>query len=102
MFTTRTKVLMVAGVLLLLYLRKKNKQKEEAKVEDKLKENELSKADSIDIIRFKLEDYLTYEFGNFMDTDRIQDVVMHITSDLDNYNIPELPEIVDYNEEEEQ
>lgn len=96
----RAKVLIVAGILLLLYLRKKNKQKEEKKTEEILKENELSKADAIDIIRYKMEEYLSYEFANFMEHERIQEVVMAITSDLENYQIPEIPEIVDYKDEE--
>ncbi len=98
----RTKVLIVAGVLLLLYLRKKDKQKEEKKIEEKLKVNEMSKADAIDIIRFKMEDYLAHEFGGFMEFERIQEIVMAITSDLEDYELPETPEIIDYNDTGEQ
>lgn len=95
--STRAIVLIGGGILLLLFLRKKQKQKEEKKIEEQLKLNELSKIDSIEVIRHKLDEYLSFNFGQHMDADAVHDAVMALTSDLEDY---ELPDDDEYRDEE--
>lgn len=95
--STRAKVLIAGGIILFLYLRKKQKQKEEKKTEEQLKSNELSKVDSIEVIRYKLDEYLLFEFGQHMEADEVHNIVMALTSDLEDY---ELPDDDDYKDED--
>ncbi len=90
----RTKILIALGILVFLYMRKKKKEKEAEKIEAQLKENELSTEKTVEIIRHKLDEYIRTEFA-FIDDQQVHNIVMGITSNLEEYMIPEIPEIVD-------
>ncbi len=95
----KTKIFIAIGVLGFLYLRKKKKDKESEKIEQKLKVEGLSTEQSIDIIRYKLNEFISSQWS-FFSEEKIHEIVMSLTSDLENYQVPELPEILDYNDPE--
>ena len=87
----KNKVLIGIAVIVFLYFRKNKKDAEIKKVEEKLKENGLSTEESIDIIRYKLDEYIRNEFA-FIPPDRVREIVMGITSNLEQYDVEAIEE----------
>jgi len=92
----KTKILIAVGILIFLYLHKKKKDKKAEKIQEQVKENGLSADKTVDIIRYKLDEYIRGEFP-FLDEQRIHDIVIGITSNLEQYELPEAVEI-DYSD----
>ena len=82
----KIKIAIISAVVLMLYFakRKKDKQKEDKKLEAALKANELSAGEQLDIMRLKIEDFIRDNFP-FMNEEEVIYWVLDLTSNLEQY-----------------
>jgi len=82
----KTKLLIAGGIILFLWYakRKKDVKKQEIKLEEALKSNEMPAGEQIDIVRLKIDDWLRLNMP-FMSEDERAVWVIDLTTGLDEY-----------------
>ena len=82
----RIKWILIGSGVLLLYLwkKKKDRQKEQAELEKAVEANEMPSAEQIDLVRLKIEDWLRSNWP-FSSDEEIREAVIFMTSNLDEY-----------------
>lgn len=81
-----TKWLIIGGIVVFLYLakKKKDREKEEKKVEEAIKANQLSDNEKVGLIRLKIEEWLNTNVPE-LDDDEVRINVIQMTTGLSEY-----------------
>ena len=94
-----TKYAIIAGVILVLYLgkKKRDKEKEDKLFEEALKNNETPCDEKINEIRLRIDEWMKFNMP-FIRDDELMDIVVDLTTNLENIVIPNVDEEDSINE----